>query len=286
MTEEETTEEALAEAHTPDTAMALLRKKLMPEAAGFNPVPVLVKIIHPAQLFDFGGVEQSKRLVGVILASKMARIFYPRFSEDALTDKIVDFTNKRPLCSSKNYKTGEIVDLTDSDWENAPEEVIMLKEKIAEGAGRCANCPLREWGAAEILQGEGARGKACKELRRLLFWRKGLTVPCLLTIPDSSCRNVDSYLSGLLAGELAGWQVVTEFSLEARERGDRHWSICTLSKVQEITEEMALELVKPVTMRGEDITLFEGLVAIFNEREISLDEYADNGTPETGGDDF
>jgi len=94
---------------TPGAAMEILKQRLMPEAAGFNPVPVLVKIIHPAQLFDFGGVEQSKRIVGVILACKMVRVFYPRFNEDAVTEKIVNFTNKRPLCSSKTYKTGEIV---------------------------------------------------------------------------------------------------------------------------------------------------------------------------------
>lgn len=280
---EETTDIALS----PGAAMAKLREKLMPEAAGFNPVPVLVKIIHPAQLFDFGGVEQSKRVVGVILACKMVRVFYPRFNEDALTEKIVSFTNKRPLCASKNYKTGEVVDLTDSDWANAPEEVAMLKEKIAEGAGRCADCPLKDWGAAELLQGEGARGTACKELRRLLFWRKGLTVPTMLSIPTSSVRNLDAYLSGLLAAEppLACWQVITEISLEKRERGDRHWSVATFSKTGFITEEMALELVRPVMMRGEKVSLFEGLVAIFNEREIGLDEYADNGVVE-GGDDF
>lgn len=272
---------------SPGAAMAKLREKLMPEAAGFNPVPVLVKIIHPAQLFDFGGVEQSKRIVGLILASKMVRVFYPRFNEEAVTDKIVNFTNKRPLCSSKNYKMGEMVDLTDSDWENAPEEVKMLKEKIAEGAGRCANCPLKEWGAAELTQGEGARGTACKELRRLLFWRSGLTIPTMLSVPTSSVRNLDAYLSGLLAAEppLACWQAVTEISLEPRERGDRHWSICTFSKMDLITDEMAVELVRPVLMRGEKVSLFEGLVAIFNEREIGLDEYADNGT-EAGGDDF
>lgn len=278
--EEPTTDIAL----TPGAALARLKEKLVPESRGFNPMPVLIKIIHPVQMFDVPGIKQEKRMVGVILASKMGRILYPRFSDDSVGEAIINITSKRPFCSSGDYETGQLVDLTESDWSKAPEEAGLLKEKIAEGAGRCFDCPLREWGSEEIF-GRGGRGTACKELRRLLWWMPGLTIPCLLTFPQSSVRNVDSYLSGLLAGELSAFEVVTEISLDPRERGDRKWSVGTFDRQRELPEEWAIELVQPVIMKGRRVSLFEGLVAIFNEREIGLDEYENNGTP-AGGDDF
>jgi len=268
---------------TSGSALEVLKGKLVKEAGGFNPVPVVISIIHPAQLFDTG-VAQEKRLVGVILASKMLRIFYPRFSNEKDTEAILEFTNKRPFCSSSDFKLGRLVELTESDWANAPETAVMLKEKIAEGAGRCINCPLKEWESESILRDE-ARGTACKELRRLLFWKEGLTIPCILSIPSTSVRNLDSYLSGLLAGGLAGYEVITEISLEPASRGERKWSTVVFSKAGELTEDMAQELIHPVTVKGESVPLFEALVAIFNQREVSIDEYPDNGTTE-GSDDF
>ena len=263
------------------TALDILDEHLDEVSSGFNPQPVRIEIMHKQGMFQFPGISPEKRLEGVVLASRMVRVFFPRMGLDADTDRLAEVTGGRPVCRSDNYTHGNLIDIeTDDELFN------IIRDKIAEGAGDCFRCPLNQWASVEIL-GRSGNGKACNELRRLLFWKPGMLVPVILSVPSSSIRNWDVYCSALTAAGLRHNHVVTEVSAEVKEqqgRKDRQYSILQFSKVGNVTEEMAEELLADVMFRGVKQSFIKSLVTVFLGQEITLEDYPTNGTQ--GGDEL
>jgi len=83
---------------------------------------------------------------------------------------------------------------------------------FGEPGGQCAVCRFNVFGT-----GKGGRGKACKEMRRLVIVVEGETFPALLHLPPTSIRPWDAYASGLLRKRLAYFAVKTRFTIR-RER--------------------------------------------------------------------
>ena len=64
-----------------------------------------------------------------------------------------------------------------------------LNVEEAAGPWGCAECPLNQWGS-----GNG-RGKACKDLRRLIVLVEGWSMPAIMTLPPTSVKAFDTYAS-------------------------------------------------------------------------------------------
>lgn len=254
-----------------------LKEVLDAESRGFNQQAVVIKINHQDAGFTIPGLPATKRLTGIILASKKVRVFFPRMGVESDTKKMLGFTNNRPFCSSRNYLTGNLVD---ADWDSVKKDkestALFLKNKIAEGVLQCADCPLNEWESVRLL-GQSGRGKACRELRRLLYWQLGMIVPTILTIPTSSIRNWDAYCSGLQFGNRNHYQVVTEIAVEQKETPGNRWAIVKFTMDSEVDQDMAAELMAEVIQDGKPVPLINALINIFKGRDLGLDEYPTNG---------
>lgn len=260
-----------------------------PEAQGYEPQTIMVKIAHGQEQFVLAGMPAVRRLEGVILASKKCRIFYPRMGNKEETDALLDMSSNRPFCVSVDSITGELVDI---DWDTAPEVARLLKEKVSEGALDCRACPFSKWESVQFLGQTGNR-KACDEIRRLLYWKPGIAVPVILSVPPSSIRNWDNYCSALtVAGAVGGGQAVhhnrfvTEVGLEHKGSGDRQWSVLSFAVTGPVTDDMVEELLQEVSFQDKDQPLVKALINLFHGREISLEDIPDNGSIEKKEDDF
>jgi len=74
--------------------------------------------------------------------------------------------------------------------------------------GRCASCPLNQFGSGE----NGA--KACKNRRRVYVLREGEVFPLLLSLPTGSLKEFTKYLKRLLTKGKKSNAYVTRFSLK------------------------------------------------------------------------
>jgi len=266
-----------------NSALDVISEQLDEEASGFNPSPVVVQIVHQQGMFAFPALPPESRLTGVILASRMVRVFFPRMAHEEDTQKLTEITGGRPFCSSQDYVHGEITDVESDD-----ELFNIIKSKIAEGAGNCVGehgCPLNKWESTEIL-GRSGRGKACAELRRLLFWRPGMRVPAIFPVPTSSIKAWDGYCSALGTIGLMHNRVVTDITAEVKSATGMKWSVLKFgmaSKLQD-EDEMLEELVSEVVFRGKKSSLMSSLIDLFKGRDIAVDEYPTNG--HSGGDEL
>jgi hypothetical protein len=273
-------DEAIAVVSQQTTALDALNQELDDQASGFNPEVVRVGVLRGAGEFQIPGLPSQSRLEGIILASMMPRILFPKFSNDADTDAVNELTGNRPFCSSRDYVHGMLADV-DFGQLKLDSAAYLLKEKIAQGGLECTKCPMQAWGSMEYL-GHASQGKACKETRRLLFWKSGMTVPVVVNVPPSSIRAWDSYCSALEASGFRHNRVITEMSLEVKQSPRRKeivWSVFKFRKAGDITEEMANELVSNVMFRGGSISLVKALVALFRNREVEIEDYT-NGHSE------
>lgn len=259
-------------------SLAELNEGLADDASGYDERLVIVKINHPDSKFVLGGMPPQNRLEGVILASKKSRILYPKYGNENTGKEILELTNKRPFCSSSDSISGVLVE--DIEWDKLKQDdpAIMLKNQIAEGALVCKPCPLNQWESVQLL-GKDGKGKACGEIRRLLFWRAGVTVPILLTITSTSIRNWDAYCSALEATNSKHNLVITEIGLEPVKGLGQNYSRATFQAVGAMTNVMADELMVEVMTPDGMKKRWQHLRDIFIGRELSLDE-----TPDANGD--
>lgn len=269
------------------TALEAFTSMAEDEASGFNATVVRIGIDHQNAEFKYPGLEGQKRITGVYLASRKVRCFFPKMGTEADTNKIMQVTGGRPLCSSLDCITGEVTiekEAFDSLTQEHP--AMFLKQRLAEGGLKCSGCPFGQWESVTLLGAEG-RGQACKELRRLLYWQSGIIVPVILTAPSSSIKAWDGYCSSLGAAGMRHNIVVTEASLQIVETPGRKFSTIEFSYVSGIKEEMAQELIASVEVGGVHLPLYQSLINIFTGREIEASDYPmENGSESPAGDDL
>ena len=121
------------------------------------------------------------------------------------------------------------------EGEKAPEcsslDGIMGKEKLVEEERLCSTCPKNQWGS------HGEKGKACKEMRRVLIVENTDDYfPVVLTIPPTSIRIFDEFLSGLYHKKIYPIMTNIKFSLERAEGGGFKYA------------KIKMELAEPLTM--------------------------------------
>lgn len=79
---------------------------------------------------------------------------------------------------------------------------------VGSPGGRCAHCPLNQFGSGEN------GGKACKNKRRIFILREGEKIPLVLTLPTGSMKEFSVYIKRLLGKGRKSCSVVTRFSLK------------------------------------------------------------------------
>jgi hypothetical protein len=120
----------------------------------------------------------------IIAVSQKARAFWPA----------KDTAGQPPLCSSPDGLMGHF-DATSEQVKDAATMAFRhpaldtLDPEQAAGPWQCAGCPMAEWGS-----GKG-RGRACKDLRRLIVLVEGWTMPAIMTLPPTSIKAFDTYAS-------------------------------------------------------------------------------------------
>ncbi len=105
-----------------------------------------------------------------------------------------DDQNKAPICSSMDGKTGVRIDSG---------EIVS-----------CETCPLNQFGSATDQKGNQAKGKACKNMRRLYLMMDGDPNFYLLTVPPTSIKDVNKQLAKIMAGGTPYTGLVLKFTLE------------------------------------------------------------------------
>jgi hypothetical protein len=124
----------------------------------------------------------------IIAVSQKARAFWPS----------KDTAGQPPLCSSPDG----VVGMFDPKSEQVPAALAFppkyrhlalaeIDEENAKGPWDCLNCPLSLWESA----GDGRRGKACKDLRRLVVLVEGWSMPAIMTLPPTSIKAFDTFAS-------------------------------------------------------------------------------------------
>ncbi len=99
-----------------------------------------------------------------------------------------------------------------------------VEEKQSE---KCAGCPHNEFGTAVDEEGKPRKGKACANTRRLVLKVVGVKLPCVIGIPPSSTKDLNSYLKGLTAKEYPYAGVYTQFDFET----NAEWAQPTFERV-------------------------------------------------------
>lgn len=203
---------------------------------GFDFRPGKIKIMHREKQFITSDGQAVKSIAGSIVYFHKSRGYWEKEGE------------KIPRCSSMDGKTGQ--------WKTgALEETDTITKN-------CATCPFNEYGS----DSKGGKGKACKEMRRLFLVETGSILPTMFSIPPTSLKPYDQYVSALISKKKAPIAYETLFRLEGAQGGGFEYSKVTLELGQALSNEKIRELLK---MR-------EQVVAAAAKIGIEADDYMDD----------
>lgn len=205
---------------------AEVAKKMLAEAevslhemvAGIDVRPPQIKImLGGVKLWELGDEKGVKPFLGVILANSKANAYWhqEKQSKNPITlDLDKGHNYDLPLCSSTDGVTGSrIIEDAESDGH------------AVKCFGQCSTCFLNKFETARAEDGTMGKGKACKNGRRLVVFKEGYEIPFLLTLPPTSIKAFDTYVTNLRNKSTALWSVYTKFDLEAQKRGGQEWSV-------------------------------------------------------------
>lgn len=228
------------------TIQAILDQELneVMNLGGFDFRPGKIKIMHREKQFVTSDGQAVKTISGVIVYFHKARGFWEKEGE------------KIPRCSSMDGKAGQ--------WKTGALEEVETVAKI------CANCPYNEYGS----DNKGGKGKACKEMRRLFLVETGSILPVMFSIPPTSLKPYDEYISALVSKRKAPIAYETVFRLEgAQGGGGFDYSKVTLELGQALPSAKISELLR---MRDQ-------VVAAAAKIGIESDDYMGDETTPAGG---
>lgn len=181
------------------------------EENAFDMIPTRIKIA-PGGINNFvtDGKDVFGEIIGIVAVSQKARGYWSGKGKES----------PAPLCSSPDGVHGNFAlaptkgQLRDAISHRAVHPAIRIydEQKPFPDFFDCAACPLNQWGSAD----EG-KGKACKEMRRLVLLVNGWVAPTLLTLPPTSIRIWDTFCSGLKNKRSAYFAVRVKLSLSEAE---------------------------------------------------------------------
>lgn len=236
---------------------------------------------------DTGEVHPGTTMTAIILTHVNTRTYY---DPDAPDDVKVP-----PWCISKDAKWGE---------PQTPLGVFNLSmEKQV-----CETCPLNGWST-----GKNGKGKACKEMARLLLMPIDQDMdPLILFAPPTSLRNWKSYRDQLASGShprsksLANlrpanapgdwtftwaknmrrfpvWYVITELGIDKVGEGKTAYGKLTLTPVSVVPDQLAVEIDnirRQWGVRVENITAdLDDYVEVHESNGTDAGPFPVNGSP-------
>lgn len=149
--------------------------------------------------------DYEKTLEGVLMYAHCANVYWPEGSEYD--------DDAPPLCQSVDGKTGF----------GAP-------------GGMCQDCMLNQYGS----DSRGA-GKACKNMRVIYLLRSGESMPIQLSLPPTSLRGYNDYVSAAFLNRRRGiCSGITQITLKKTSSGGHDYSVAVFKKIRDFTgEELA-----------------------------------------------
>lgn len=196
-----------------------------------------------------------KEFRGIIIKNIKANAYWHKDDNTAnpvlIENLPEDYDSRIPLCSSMDGIGGSI-----------PTQKIKSNGREVTCFGKCGDCYLNQYKTAVNDSGERGKGKACKNGRRMVVLIEGSRVPHVLTLPPTSIKNFDNYITKLSGKGIAAWIVWTTFKLEAKKDGQKKWSCFVAGQEERIPTEM-------IPTVYEFKKLFESTVGI----EITADEF-------------
>ena len=146
--------------------------------------PPRYKLVSTSQAFQQTLTEEIvKEVPGTIIAARIVRALWGE-------REVASDAGQAPICTSTNGSVGLCQD-TDA-FVTIAEDKGFGNDVAPFQPMPCVTCPFNEWGS-----GKNTRGKACKEMRRLLIMPDHSQIPAILSVPPSSVANWDNYWSGL-----------------------------------------------------------------------------------------
>jgi len=119
---------------------------------------------------------------------------------------------------------------------------------IGAAGGRCAECPLAQFGSAK----KGG-GQACKAIRQLFMLTGNSLLPTVLALPPTSLKPAKQYMLRLAGQGAPYWAVVTKIGLEtATNSGNVKYSKATfafagmLNEAQRAKAKAYSDMLKPL----------------------------------------
>ncbi|MCM3746563.1 hypothetical protein M3223_04260 [Paenibacillus pasadenensis] len=159
-------------------------------------------------------------LQGVIIDRHAVNVYY----KSAFTGG-----NEAPDCTAADGKIGRAAEGAPVPW--------------AGGCQECATCPFNQFGPNN-------EPKPCKNQERLYLLREGDIFPVIITVPPTSRKPLNSYLSGLMNKLKPAHAVVTSIKLKKEvSNGGIKYSSGVFTKVKDLTKDEA----KAIKAYGEQL---------------------------------
>ena len=212
-----------------------------------------IGILHTAQLFKFDEETKIPKFEAIILHQNAANAWWERPLAPGEPPKMPD-------CFSMDGKTPV------AQCEPEQNNIMCCENRQSDYCVKdgMPYCKQNQFGSDE----KTGKGKACKNMKRLLILIENNMLPKRLTITPTSIRNFEDYMTGLLDRGLPYNTVVTEFSLEEKRDGTNVYSIINFKRKDVLKREDLINLAKFVK-EARDLA---------NIQEIRSDEYM---APET-----
>lgn len=264
-----------AQAHLTETE-ALILAEMQEDAAAFDMQPTRVKVA-PGGIGQFiMGDETAKTFAAVVAISQKIRGYWPETG-----------TDKAPICSSPDGSIGIFnADLSDEQFKAAastklphPGVILLSENRPLPEMFSCLSCPMNQWGSEH--QRRAGKGKACKEMRRLLLLIDGWALPAILALPPTSIKAWDAYCSALQSKRNAYFGVKTKFALDsAKAQGGETYNIVQVSVDSQIKDVESLKLVGEIRRQYRELVAAMPVVA--EEYETTSANGDRDVDPETG----
>lgn len=256
----------------------LLLEETQDDNAAFDMQPTRIKIA-PGGIGQFiMGDETAKTFTAVVAISQKIRGYWPETG-----------TDKAPICSSPDGSIGFFnAELTDEQFKAAtssrtphPGVIALSENKPLPQQFDCLNCPMNQWGSEH--QRRAGKGKACKEMRRLLLLIDGWSLPATLSLPPTSIKAWDNFCSSLQSKRNAYFAVKTKFALDsAKAAGGETYNIVQVTIDDRITDIESLKLVAEIRKQYRELVSQMPVVA---EEYDTAPANGDNTVPVSDDDD-
>lgn len=194
-----------------------------------------IKIIHRGQLFEMSDGEKVEKFSAVILDQHLANAWWEGDISESGGNQI-------PNCFSLDG-LHPVEDCTNRQNDN------------------CAECNQNQYGSDNK-----GKGKACKNMKRLHLLFEDSSLPRRLTVPPTSLKSFDTYMTELVDRGLPYMAVMSEFSLNKKISDSFEYSEVKISKLKVLEKDELYVIAEYIKKYKESA----------RQQEIRQDEYVDN----------